>query len=68
MKQEEVKAEPELYGYKSENYGKAGWPLPGVKQEVKSEPRDIDMRKTRRESESYSPTRPDYSPSVKSEG
>ena len=38
------------------------------KTEVKSEPRDIDMRKRRRESESYSPTRPDYKPTIKTEG
>ena len=61
-----MKKEPaEGYGYKSENYDK----VVNVKHEVKTEPRDIDMRKSRRESESYSPTRPDYKPTaIKAEG
>ena len=66
IKEEDIKNEPESYGYKSENYDKGG--VPPVKQEVKVEPRDIDMRKSRRESESYSPTRPDYKPSIKQQG
>ena len=60
-----MKHEPETYGYKSENYDKVST---SIKQEVKVEPRDIDMRKSRRESESYSPTRPDYKPTVKQQG
>ena len=60
-----MKHEPETYGYKSENYDKVST---SIKQEVKVEPRDIDMRKSRRESESYSPTRPDYKPTIKQQG
>ena len=73
-KDEAAKKESDHYGYKSEGYSKpsssSSWGgSAGVKIEVKSEPRDIDMRKSRRESESYSPTRPDYSsPSIKTEG
>ena len=73
-KDEAVKKESDHYGYKSDSYSKpsssSSWGgSAGVNTEVKSEPRDIDMRKSRRESESYSPTRPDYSsPSIKTEG
>ena len=65
IKEEDMKHEPETYGYKSENYDKVST---SIKQEVKVEPRDIDMRKSRRESESYSPTRPDYKPTIKQQG
>jgi len=66
VKEENIKKEPQTYGYKSDNYEKST--KVEVKSEVKNEPRDIDMRKGRRESnESYSPTRPDYKPTVKSE-
>jgi len=60
------KSSLESYGYKSDNYDKMA-AAGAVKQEVKPEPRDIDMRVRRRESESYSPTRPDYKPTIKTE-
>ena len=82
--EEKVKAEQSAlapsssYGYKSDSYvrqnsgggGVADSSPAVVNAVVKTEPRDIDMRKVRqRESESYSPTRPDYTPTaVKTEG
>jgi hypothetical protein len=65
------------YGYKSESgpsrQNSSGGALDtSGAAAVKAEPRDIDMRKARqqREIESYSPTRPDYTPTttVKTEG
>jgi hypothetical protein len=57
------------YGYKTEGYAR-GSSSSTETTAVKAEPRDIDMRKAR-QVESYSPTRPDYTPTtatVKTEG